>query len=346
MRSKKILFIGPLGGGEIPNNGASIKNQFLVTRLQNCDYKIKAIDTENWKRTPLILVKVIISILFSFNSKIIVSTSFLSAYKLISIASKIINPRRIYYWVIGGALAEKIIDNNLSVEVYKKIYLLIVEGKSMLSGLKKLGIENTVVVPNFKKITNLPSIPMKENKVTEFVFLSRIIPEKGCELILEALRRLSSKGFQANFNVTFYGPIDEHYRRSFLDSIGQLPNASYGGFLDLREWNNYSVLAKYDCLLFPTYWPTEGFPGIIVDAMIAGLPVLASRWNMNVELIEEGKNGYLIEPKDIDGLEMKMKFIIENPTVNQSMRVASQEMARKYDINNIITVPNLEQLDI
>mgnify|MGYP002239410386 CR=1 FL=1 len=65
----------------------------------------------------------------------------------------------------------------------------------------------------------------------------------------------------------------------------------------MKEETGYRTLCRYDIMLFPTYWYGEGFPGIVMDAYIAGLPLIASDWNINTEVITE-KTGIIIPPKD------------------------------------------------
>jgi len=66
-------------------------------------------------------------------------------------------------------------------------------------------------------------------------------------------------------------------------------------------------------MLFPTFWVGEGFPGIIIDAYIAGLPIIASDWNLNGEIIDEKETGFIIKKKDSIQLKDKMKYFIKNP---------------------------------
>jgi glycosyltransferase involved in cell wall biosynthesis len=56
---------------------------------------------------------------------------------------------------------------------------------------------------------------------------------------------------------------------------------------------------------FLSYWKGEGFTGVIIDAFIAGVPVIATGWNMNTEIIEDGINGFVIPPNDTVSLANK-----------------------------------------
>lgn len=98
---------------------------------------------------------------------------------------------------------------------------------------------------------------------------------------------MNQKGFERKINLTFYGPIQEDYKKNFLSQVEMLNNVKYGGFLDLRDEKNYDILSEYDIMLFPTFWEGEGFPGILIDALIAGIPVIASDWNLNKYIIQD-----------------------------------------------------------
>jgi len=74
---------------------------------------------------------------------------------------------------------------------------------------------------------------------------------------------------------------------------------------------SYVLLADYHVMLFPTYWKGEGFPGVIIDAFVAGLPVIASDWNMNRDIVLEDRTGVLISINDSEALAKSMKQVIE-----------------------------------
>ena len=119
---------------------------------------------------------------------------------------------------------------------------------------------------------------------------------------------------------------------------------SYDGFLDLRNWENYKVLSGYDVMLFPTYWNGEGFPGTIIDAYIAGLPVIASDWSMNEELIEHEVTGWIIPPQDEMSLSNRMKQVICNRGCLGEMSRACQKQSINYKADKIISYELLEKI--
>lgn len=340
---KKLIFIGPLGDGICPNNGASIKNIILKKKIEDAGFSIQAVNVTGWQHNPLIFFRLLWTILTNRGTRIVISASMRGAYRFISIISKFISPRLITYWVIGGALAEKIVQFKFNTEVYKKVRLLIVEGKSMKVALEKIGITNVEVVPNFKVIS-LPELSERKSPEIKFVFLSRIIPEKGCDLIIEAAKNIRKSLPDVDFRVDFYGPIGQNYEKAFHKKISDIPEVNYMGFLDLRQPANYATLADYDVVLFPTFWPTEGFPGIVIDSMIAGLPIIATDWNMNSEVIKDGVTGFLIPPKDLKSLESAMTNAITHIDEVRKMRRDCRQKATQFDADEIITPKTLSDL--
>lgn len=340
-----VVFIGPCGGGKVPQNGASVKNYHILNFLKERVSNFKLFDTENWRTSPLILIRIVLYILFHPKSSYIVSANTYSAYRLFRIFAIFPRKRNIIYWVIGGRFPSLLINKDLSISPYKKIRLIIVEGDRMKHDLNGLGFENVITVPNFKHISHIPTLENKDDNQTKFVFLSRITPPKGCDYIIEATRMLNESGLK-NFSVDFYGPIDESYNINFISEVDKLPNTSYKGFLDLRNADNYNKLAEYDCLLFPTYWSGEGFPGVIVDAHIAGLSVIASDWSLNKDLISNGTTGIIIPVHNINALAEAMKKITLDHSLRKRMSSNSHNQAQKYDINNVLNDDLLQKLKI
>lgn len=340
----RTLFIGPLGGGKKTDGGSIIKNIQLVEKLSEY-FKIIKFDTTFWKKKPWMILNIVINILLNSRCDIIISTSYKSAYNLLKLFYILRIKNNIFYWVIGGEIANKITNENLNVKYYLNAKKIIVEGEKMKDDLNKIGIDNVIVMPNFKKIYLLPQILDNSNKnIFKFVFLSRITELKGCEIIFEACKILNQENYIKNYSVSFYGPIDDSYKQNFQENISTFKNTSYNGFLDLNVPNNYIILAEYDCLLFPTFWPTEGFPGIIIDAYISGLPIICSDWNLNKDLVVDGINGYIIPPKDAKTLAKIMKYVIDNKNQLKQMRIKNQKASEEYNIDSIITKENLQSL--
>lgn len=338
----KVVFVGPLGGGGVPRNGASVKNTYILDRLKTYAGDVKRVDTEKWKKNPLVLLRLLFVVLFNRKACFVLSANSFSAAKILRLLF-VVRVARVVYFVIGGRMPSLVREGKLpSADFYRKVDTIVVEGQRMKSDLQELGLANAVTLPNFKHVKSIRISKSKHHDGPfRFVFLSRIMKEKGCALIFEAIKRLSGKG-AANFTVDFYGPVDPSYRAEFEQSLQETQLADYKGFLDLRDTANYACLAEYDAMLFPTVWNGEGFPGIIIDAYVAGLPVLASDWSMNSEMIDHGRTGYLFAPDDAEALAAAMHQI-QTRDITDMQRNCSEEAVR-YDVETVLSDRVIEEL--
>ena len=344
MNKQKIIFIGPAGGGKVPQNGASAKNYHLMNFFHKKNINVISVDTENWRKNPLVLVKLVFLILLNPNAKYIIATNSMSCYRVLQIMSLFPRKRSVIYWIIGGSIAEWIKEGKVKARPFKIVDVFLVEGKKMQETFSEIGITNTIYVPNFKCIDYLPEKKAKTDNKMRFVFLSRIIPE-GCNTIIEAVKILNKK-YTDIFIVDFYGPFEAEYESLFKDKISNINNISYKGFLDLRNQRNYDILAKYDAMLFPSYWHGEGFPGIIIDAFVSGLPVIATDWSLNADIIEDGKTGVILKENTVEALAEAMDTMINNPKSVELMSKTCQNSAMNFDIKNVVSDKLLEKIGI
>lgn len=341
-----LVFIGPLGGGNTPMNGASIKNYYLLNALKKYCKHIIVIDTEHWKKKPWLMIKILIVVLCRMNSKFVLSVNTKSAFLFLRFFNRFSFNRELYYWVIGGSFVDWISQGKVSPNLYYNIKKIIVEGISMKDELLKYGFKNVCRISNFKKVFYLPKKDTKYGYPRKFVFLSRILPEKGCDYIIEAVQTLN-QCYNNLYFVDFYGTIDENYKIDFFSKIKNIPNISYKGFLDLRCYENYNILSDYDVMLFPTYWKGEGFPGIIIDAYIAGLPIIATDWHLNKDIVKDGLTGLLILPHDTSELIKAMIcFIIMDQEKLKSFSQNCQQEAMNYDVNSVLSIDVLKEIGL
>lgn len=99
----------------------------------------------------------------------------------------------------------------------------------MKNQLNDCGLDNVMVLPNMKEISYIPHKEYVDRKIKRFVFLSRIIPQKGVDYIIQATNKLVANGVD-KFVVDFYGRIDPGYEDSFKSSIKDNDHLNYKGF--------------------------------------------------------------------------------------------------------------------
>ena len=343
-----LIFIGPMGLGTIPKAGDSMKNQLFLDRFVQVFDKVITVDTMNWKKRPWIMVRLVLVLLLHRKAKVIISANPGSADTLIGFIKKMRLPNDCFYWVVGGSFHEMINEGRFSASTYSFLKGIFVQGQSMVESLRKSGLNNAVYVPNSKLINHYGEKKPKQDEKTHFVFLSRVEEYKGCSDIIKSVDVLTQNGYQGKFDVVFYGRESEDaaYAKQFQEMVDARDEVEYKGLLNLRDTNNYDELAQYDVMLFPTYWHGEGFPGIVIDAYIASLPIIASDWNLNKDVIEDGVTGWIIPTHNVEALTEKMKYVIDHPEVVQKMSLVCRECAAQYDSREVLSEENLKKLGV
>ena len=347
---KKVIFVGWVNQGRAPVDGETTKNQYIIAELKKyC--KMTVLDFYEKRRHPWVYVHALWALLAKPKATIIFSTSAKNVYAILQLFKRLHFRRDIIYWVIGGAFPKLVRDGKFRADVFNYIKYNLVQCHSMIDELKEAGVTNARFVANFKPIPYYPDLEKAlaaraKSETLRFVFLSRVMPDKGCDYILEAVRRLNAKGLRRRFSVDFYGKVDADYWDQFLKEVDLLENVAWHGLLDLRSNEGYDTLASYHAMLFPTFHPSEGFAGVMIDAFIASLPVLASDWAHNTEAITDGKQGVIYPVHNVEALTNVMERCISGQFDLQTMARNARAEAPKYEAKNVLTEDYLKSIGL
>jgi len=151
-----------------------------------------------------------------------------------------------------------------------------------------------------------------------FLFLSQLKREKG---VREALT--ASDALAPDSTLTFHGPTIPG-----TDLSGDHARVRFAGPVRPEELS--SVLARHDALVFPTWYEGEGMPGAVIEAMQAGLPVIGSRWRSLPELVEDGVNGLLVPPRDVEALGAAMHRLESDPHLFRTLSRGAAETGDRF----------------
>lgn len=154
-----------------------------------------------------------------------------------------------------------------------------------------------------------------------FIFIGRLVGDKGIGELTEAFSRLNRK--HPSTRLLLIGsqepeldPLDP----DTLNEIEQNPAIeAVGRQSDVRPW-----LAASDCLAFPSY--REGFPNVVIEAGAMGLPSIVTDINGSREIITNGRNGVIIPPRDAEALYRAMTSIVENKELTRLMAAEARPL--------------------
>lgn len=136
----------------------------------------------------------------------------------------------------------------------------------------------------------------------EFVFISRIMKEKGIDQYLEAAEYIRSKYPNTRFHIL--GFCENTYEEK-LEKLQQKGIIQYHGMQsDVREFLKIS-----HCTIHPTYYP-EGMSNVLLESAASGRPIITTNRSGCREIVDDGINGYIVEQQNSLDLIRKVEIFL------------------------------------
>ena len=248
--------------------------------------------------------------------------------------------RRLHYVAIGGWLADWLKKDDSLRRAFARLDIIYVEGDQLKNALDKLGFERVILLPNFRscRILAPEELVTQTELPLKLCTFSRIEKAKGVEDAVEVVRRINKKMGKTVYTLDIYGNIEKQYEKRFKEcEAGFEPFITYKGFVQGEE-SASAILRSYYAMLFPTYYHGEGFAGAIISAFSAGLPVIATDWRCNPEVIRDGVDGILYPTRDNAWLERILTDLALHPDKLNALKPNCLERAAHYSASNVIHI--------
>jgi glycosyltransferase involved in cell wall biosynthesis len=161
----------------------------------------------------------------------------------------------------------------------KKADAVIAVSQDMKKMLQNDGVKQSKlhVIENFMTTTTYPALK-KSSETLKFLFVGRLSPEKGCDVLIQALNK--------DMELTIVG---DGVDRKRLEDLSRGLKVHFLGFRN----DVANIMSEHDVVVMPSY--REGQPLTLIEACCLGLPVVASDVGGIPELIKNGENGLLCE---------------------------------------------------
>ena len=332
-KHRRVGIIGHFGGKETFLDGQTIKTKVLEKELQTVsNWKLVKVDTYYKSKNPVRLLWQMFVCLFTCKDVfILVSGNGMRFFFPILYWFARVFKTRVYHDLIGGSL-------NKYVEQYPKFrdYLNSfrvnwVETGSIVKALEEVGVHNAEIMPNFKRlnVADEASLATAFAPPYRFCTFSRVMKEKGIEDAMETVEAINAEAGKTVCTLDIYGNIDVGYTQRFEEIMAKAtPAVQYRGVVPFDK--SVEAIRDYYALLFPTYWSGEGFAGTIVDAFSAGLPVIATDWNCNGEIVEDMVTGILYPNAQFSNLREAVDWAVQNPEAVAEMKKQCVRSAQRY----------------
>ena len=333
-RRRRIGFIGRIDPDETMVDGQTVKTRtlyrYMVRRFGASN--IRAVDTLDYHHQGGRVVRELIRCLHACDDVVVLLSSGgrRALFPILWLASSVLGVR-IYHDLIGGSLADDVEADASGrlVRYLNSFEVNWVETRALADRLRALGVRNVSRLPNFKDVDDVdvdPTAPRERPR--RLCTLSRVTPEKGIDNAVRAVAAINGDGPPV-VTLDVFGPIEPSYEERFRRLVDSVPHVRYAGRVPPER--AAAAVSGHFALIFPTEWTGEGVPGTIIDAMHAGLPVVASRWRYYCEMLQDGVTGLSYDFDRPELLEATIRELLALPEARiVSMRRALLERARAY----------------
>jgi len=352
---EKILLVGPYPP---PYSGPSISFRlfydFLIERM---DSKIilHMVNTQSGDKSIVSLfnLSIIIKILMIFvrimaNALVVDKIIIFGSQRFITIVGSIVvllfRPlgKNVSIRIFGGAYDLYYFSKSNSVRTIIRNVLrlcsrIVVQTELTASSLYNIFGKRLRIIPNYRiPIANINYKSKMSTKSVSFIYTGIIRPSKGCKELLKAFlelkKRLLRHNLEIHVTLDLFGPIYKRLWNCEGLSVNQDdPNITFHGEVD----HETIIMAynKSDIFVLPSYWPTEGHPGSIIEAMMCGLPVIATRWRAIPEIVKHEVNGLLCIPKDVASLTDCMEKLVLDSKFRLKLGREALKSSKMFDVN-------------
>lgn len=338
MKKCKIGVIGHFGYGKNVADGQSVKTRIVYDALKDKygEDNIFFIDTHNWRKRFLVILFKCLS--FSFKCSDVIILPAQNSVKVmipLFVNFNFSHKYRIHYIMIGGWLSKILECNKKLTKKMKKVDYIYSETKAVKEQLNDLGLDNIVIMKNFKNLSVTKNNKKFNPDVIKLCIFSRIEKQKGIDDAIFVVKRLHD-GLNKNVVLDIYGSIKDDYRDALFSQIDKVDYINYCGIVDFDK--SVETVQNYDLLLFPTLFATEGIPGTVIDSYFAGVPVVSSKWNSFSDVIVDGKTGIGYEFANRDDFFNKLADLLQNGEQIDKMSENCKVEALKYTADNSLEV--------
>lgn len=150
-------------------------------------------------------------------------------------------------------------------------------------------------------------------------FLGRLVKEKGLDVFARVIGELKRRAVAHKVLVIGEGPARDWFAE-------QVPEAIFAGFQSGNDLGR--AVASMDVFFNPSV--TETFGNVTLEAMAAGVPVVAARATGAIDLVDEGVTGFLVPPRDVGAYADAIGRIVADPALRRTMGEAGTAKAAGY----------------
>lgn len=172
--------------------------------------------------------------------------------------------------------------------------------------------------------------PYPDGETVDFVFIARVMKEKGIDQYLDAAKEIRKRHPEARFHIC--GFCEPEYDGRLQEEADKGTVIYHGLVADMKP-----IYQMISCTVHPTYYP-EGLSNVLLESAASGRPIITTDRSGCREVVEDGVNGYVVKQQDSQDLIDKIeKFLSLSVDERKAMGLAGRaKVEREFDRQIVI----------
>ena len=198
-----------------------------------------------------------------------------------------------------------------------------------------LGAKRNIVIPHGLE-DHYPglSVEARSGQVPRILYVGVLRVTKGLMVLIEACKLLKESGlrFQLDLMGQFY---NSGFERQVKEAVSRWGLENSVCFLGVKSGDaKWCVYAITDILCFPSFFESESFGLVVLEAMRCSIPVVATRWRGIGSVVRDGDTGFLVPPRDSEALAERLARLLKDPDERKTMGHRGREVfLQEYQID-------------
>lgn len=332
MKQTKLLVIGPkpppLGGARIAFELLCENSDLFSNRFSSSFINIPLFRKKYLKNLIFRIITIIkIFVKIPFNDVIVLHSS---ANFLFYFGPRIISYSKFFKKKIQirffGSKIDLLIEKKPKIkEKFLKADQILLETKGLIKFFKGSKKHSGLIwFPNSREISDIT--PKYNDKLNKLIYVGQLREEKGTLDLIQAFKRLNTNNSEIQLHL-----VGQIMQESISNSLKNNPNIIYHGVQSnviCRE-----LISKSDIFIYPSKYISEGYPGVILEAMSLGKPILSTKFRFLTELVKDNYNGKLFDISSPREIRHQIDFYSNNPEKLKEHGYNSYVFSKKFDTN-------------
>lgn len=218
--------------------------------------------------------------------------------------------------------------NYIQNYIIRRTKYFVAISKAIEANFIEAGIDpnKIVYVPNGIEIRKIERSPV----IGYCLFIGNLYqqPAKGIDILLKAWVKIRQHNTSAHLYVVGDGNISEY--KNYISLLGIQNSVSFVG----KQLDIYSYLSKAEIFILPSR--REGLSNVLLEALMTGVPVIATNISGNQDIITDGVNGFLVDVGNVDELARKTCILLSDENLRLKFsELGNQTIKTKYNISNV-----------